>query len=122
LDSAEGINAGGAFGAKLHATLAANYGRGPYGFTVQGRYIGSARLANRWVTGVDVDNNSVGAVTYLDLRASYQLTDRVQLFGAIDNVFDAAPPWIPSTSGGSTDCTLYDCTGHSFRIGVRIHD
>ena len=122
LDGAEGVTAGGAFGAKFHTTLAASYGQGPYGFAVQGRYIGSARLVNSWVSGVNVDNNTIEAVAYMDLRASYQATDNIQLFGAIDNVFDTAPPWIPNAFGGGTDCTLYDCIGRSFRLGVRFHN
>ena len=100
LDGFEGVTGGAsANGAKFHATLAASYSQGPYGFTVQCRYIGSARLVNSWVTGVDVDNNAIGAVAYMDLRASYQVTDNIQLFGAIDNVFDTPPPWIPNTLG-----------------------
>lgn len=122
LDPAEGVNAGGAFGAKFRTTLAASYAQGPYGLTVQGRYIGSARLVNSWVTGVNVDKNSVGAVAYMDLRASYQAMENIQLFGAIDNFFDTAPPWIPYTVGGGPDCTLYDCIGRSFRLGVRFND
>jgi len=122
LDAFEAITPGSAFGPKFHTTLAASYGRGPYGFTVQGRYIGSARLVNRWVTGVDVDNNAVGAVAYTDLRASYQATDNIQLFGVIDNVFDTAPPWVPSTNGGIADLALYDYIGRSFRLGLRFHD
>jgi hypothetical protein len=26
------------------------------------------------------------------------------------------------TVGGGPDCTLYDCIGRSFRLGVRFHD
>jgi hypothetical protein len=121
LDGGEGVTAGGAFGAKFRTTLAASYGQGPYEFTVQGRYIGSARLVNVWKEGVDVDNNAIGAVAYMDLRASYQATDNIQLFGAIDNVFDTAPPWIPTTGGGLADLALYDYIGRSFRLGVRFN-
>lgn len=41
-----------------------------------------------------VDDNSIGAVAYLDLRASYRWTDAVQFNAAMDNVGDVSPPII----------------------------
>ncbi|HET7084748.1 MAG TPA: TonB-dependent receptor [Rhizomicrobium sp.] len=126
LNGSEGVTAGGADGAKFHMTLAASYGEGPYEFTVQGRYIGTARLVNVWVPGVDVDNNSVPDVAYMDIRASYRLNDRIQFFGAIDNAFNTPPPWIATTgginNGSGPALTRYDGVGRSFRVGIRLDD
>jgi outer membrane receptor for ferrienterochelin and colicin len=126
LNGSEGISAGGADGAKFHLTLAAAYGQGPYEFTVQGRYTGSARLVNAWVTGINVDDNTVPDVAYMDVRGSYKVTDTVQVFGAIDNFFDTAPPWIATTgginNGSGVPLTRYDGVGRTFRVGVRIAD
>jgi hypothetical protein len=55
-------------GPKFHATLAATYDEGQWEGTVQGRFIGTARLVNTWVEGVNVDNNGVPAVAYMDMR------------------------------------------------------
>jgi len=107
---------------KFHFTLAATYGDGPYEFTVQGRYTGSARLSNTWVSGVDVDNNSISDVMYADLRASYQWTNQIQVYGAVDNVFDTPPPIIATQGGNVTNPALYDALGRSFRVGVRFAD
>ena len=69
-----------------------------------------------------MDNNSVPAVIYGDFRGSYRWNDHIQLYGAVDNAFNAPPPNIASTGGGGTDCRIYDCIGRSYRIGVRFDD
>jgi outer membrane receptor protein involved in Fe transport len=113
-------------GPKFHATLAATYSEGPWTGTVQGRFIGSARLVNTWVEGVNVDNNAVPAVAYADFRLSYNWTDEVQMYGAVDNVFDTAPPNIPNSLGGNSgaqnyNLQIYDGLGRQFRVGVRLN-
>jgi len=35
---------------------------------------------------------------------SYRWNDHIQLYGAVDNAFNAPPPMIGSTGGGGTDC------------------
>ena len=54
---------------KFKTTLSATYLEGPWSGTVQGRIIGSAKLNNAWGP-LDVDDNSLPAVAYLDLRTS----------------------------------------------------
>jgi iron complex outermembrane receptor protein len=110
---------------KLRTTLSASYIEGPWQGTVQSRIIGSAKLNNAWGP-LDVDNNSIPAVAYLDLRASYKWSDNIQLYGAIDNVINTPPP-IPAASSNalnfydqSTRDDIYDAIGRSFRIGVRV--
>jgi outer membrane receptor protein involved in Fe transport len=68
-----------------------------------------------------VDDNSIGAVAYLDLRVSYRWTDAVQFYGAMDNVGDVSPPIIATTGGGNQpNSGVYDVLGRAFRIGVRV--
>ena len=112
-------------GPKFHSTMAATYSEGKWTGTVQGRFIGSARLVNTWVEGVNVDNNGVPAVAYADLRLSYNWTDGVNLYGAVDNVFDTPPPSIPNSLGGNSgaenyNLQMYDGLGRQFRIGLRF--
>jgi len=126
---------------KLKAILAATYAQDAVSFTVQGRFIGSAVLSNGTegqpgiisaslspngaltrgdIRGL-VDDNGIGAVAYLDLRASYRWTDAVQFYGAMDNVADVSPPIIATTSGGNQpNPGVYDVLGRTFRIGVRV--
>lgn len=106
---------------KLHATLATTYDAGDWQATVQGRFIGSAKLNNAWGP-LDVDNNSVPGVAYLDLRASYNFNKEIQLYGAIDNVTNVPPPVYPSLTGNlaTGGNTIYDAIGRMFRAGIRV--
>jgi outer membrane receptor protein involved in Fe transport len=126
---------------KLKAMLAATYHQDAFSFTLQGRFVGSAVLSNGTegqpgiisaslssagvltrgdIRGL-VDDNSVGAVAYLDLRASWRWTDTVQFYGAMDNAADTAPPIIATTSGGNQpNAGVYDVLGRTFRVGVRV--
>jgi iron complex outermembrane receptor protein len=128
---------------KLHATLAATYDQGPWSLTAQGRFIGAARLTNgpegvAAITSASlsgagvlsrgdifglVDDNNIPAIAYLDLRAAWRFDEHVQLYGAIDNLLDTAPPQIVSTSGGTgTNQQVYDALGRAIRVGVRVND
>jgi iron complex outermembrane receptor protein len=127
---------------KLRAVLAATYQEGAWSLTAQGRFIGAARLTNgpEGVAGIPpaslsstgvltrgdilglVDDNDIGAVGYMDLRASYRWSAHLQIYGAIDNVTDVAPPQVVSTSGGTgTNQMVYDALGRAIRMGVRIN-
>jgi len=108
---------------KFRTTFAATYDQGPWSGTVQIRYIGKAKLNNAWGP-LDVDDNTVEPVGYLDLRGSYRLRDNVQLYGAIDNVLDTAPPEVYSSSpnfkpAGYRD-DVYDAIGTQYRVGLRL--
>ena len=69
-----------------------------------------------------IDNNDVPAVIYGDFRGSYRWNDHIQLYGAVDNAFNAPPPNIPTIGGGGENCIIYDCIGRSYRVGVRFDD
>ncbi|MBN9544614.1 MAG: TonB-dependent receptor [Alphaproteobacteria bacterium] len=110
---------------KFRSTLSASYIEGPWQGTIQSRIIGSAKLNNSWGP-LDVDNNAIPAVAYLDLRASYKWNDNIQLYGAIDNVINTPPPIPAATSNAlnfydqSIRDDIYDAIGRSLRIGIRV--
>jgi outer membrane receptor protein involved in Fe transport len=111
---------------KFRSTASATYLEGPWQGTVQGRFIGEAKLNNAWGP-LDVDKNHLPFVAYLDLRLSYKWNDNIQLYGAIDNVINTPPPLTPGTSNaenfydqGITD-SIYDAIGRQFRVGIRVH-
>jgi outer membrane receptor protein involved in Fe transport len=100
--------------------------------------LGSAILNNTWNTGnfataatrwTVADNVfQVDPTAYLDLRASYDLTDNLQLYTAIDNVLDIPPQMVPGYSGGiqsnggpTHSVTQYDLLGREIRLGVRFN-
>jgi iron complex outermembrane receptor protein len=107
---------------KLHTTLAATYTDGPWSGTVQGRFLGEGSLVNGWVNGVNVDNNIVPSVAYLDLRGSYKWNDHIQPYFSISNVTNTPPPMIPSAIGGNgPNLAIYDGIGRMYNIGVRMN-
>ena len=101
------------------------YGR-PWQGTVQGRVIGAAVLNSAWGP-LDVDDNSVPPVAYLDLRGAYRWTENIQLYAALDNVFNTPPPVVAATTISSTpyDASVrddvYDAIGRQYRVGVRFN-
>jgi iron complex outermembrane receptor protein len=110
---------------KFRSTVSATYVEGPWQGTVQGRVIGSSKLNNAWGP-LDVDNNAIPAVAYLDLRASYKWNDKIQFYGAIDNLINTPPP-IPAASSAALNFydqsirdDIFDAIGRSFRVGVRV--
>jgi iron complex outermembrane receptor protein len=123
---------------KWRGSLSANYKTGPYSVTAQVRWLGSAILNNTWNTGnmataatrwtVPDSVYNVDPTAYLDLRASYDVTDNLQFYTAIDNILDIPPQMKPGTSdgiqsnGGPThSVTAYDLLGREIRLGVRVN-
>ena len=90
--------------------------------------IGSARLVNGWGP-LQVDDNSVPMVAYLDLRGSYKWDDNLQLYAAVDNLTDVPPPIIPTTQAGGQSAyyfpqirqDIYDAIGRQYRVGIRFN-
>ena len=109
---------------RLRGTLAETYTQGPASFTVQGRLVGSAKLNNAWGPK-DVDDNSVPAVFYADLRGSYQLDDHAQMFFAVDNLLNRNPPNVASNGWAyfstAVRAGIHDLLGRSYRLGMRVH-
>ncbi|CAN5363431.1 TonB-dependent receptor [soil metagenome] len=112
---------------RARVNLAATYDRAPVSLTVQTRFIGAAKLVNSW-TAKDVDRNRVPPIAYVDLRASYSIDARIQVYGTIDNLFDQDPPLLPGTSGQGQNVyyftavrgDIYDLIGRTYRLGVRV--
>jgi outer membrane receptor protein involved in Fe transport len=112
---------------RARATLSATFERGRVAATAQTRFIGAAKLVNAW-TGRDVDRNRVPAIAYVDLRVSGKLTDKVRLYGTVDNLLDQDPPLVPGTSRQgqnvyyftATRGDIYDTIGRAYRIGLAV--
>ena len=123
---------------KWKGILSADYSAGPYSFTIQSRWFGTAILNNTWNDGnlatpatanmVSGSVFHVAPVAYLDLRASYQWNGNVQLYGAVDNATNVPPALVPGYSGGIQSnggpihtTTNYDMLGRNIRVGVRVN-
>ena len=86
------------------------------------RFIGRGIITNRLPVIV---NNGVPSVFYFDWSASWRLTDYLQVYGVIDNMFNRPPPPSPMVTTtphiniGANDY-VYDTIGRQFRLGVRL--
>jgi iron complex outermembrane receptor protein len=59
--------------------------------------------------------NKVDGAFYLDFGANYNINERTQIYGKIDNITNLMPP----LGGGNV---LFDVVGRMFRVGVRIQN
>ena len=62
---------------------------------------------------------------YADLTASYQITPKIQIYGNVDNLFDAKPPIYPAdyAGGGANYNPTYaqsGIIGRAFKIGLHV--
>jgi outer membrane receptor protein involved in Fe transport len=107
---------------KFKLTLQAAYTDGPWAGTIKTRFIGPAKLNNQWTSGVQVDNNRIPWVGYLDLSGSYKWNEHLQIYGTIANFTNTPPPNIPSTAGGNTtNLQIYDGIGRMYQAGFRVN-
>ncbi|WP_395671686.1 TonB-dependent receptor domain-containing protein [Phenylobacterium sp.] len=108
---------------KFRGTTSATYSEDRWSLTTQARIVGKAVLNKEWGPQ-DVDDNSVPRVIYLDLRGSFNVTDNIQLYGAVDNVLNKNPPIVTSTTGNAWyapfNDSLHDVFGRVVRVGARL--
>ncbi|PQA86619.1 TonB-dependent receptor [Marinicaulis flavus] len=117
-----------------------SYNYGGFNTTVTVRRIGSGIYGVEYTgpedAGYDpslpnsISTNRVDAATYVNLAMSYEIKtgsggQNVEVFGAIDNLFDKKPPVAPGGGGlgGSnypTNPVYFDTFGMRFKTGVRI--
>jgi outer membrane receptor protein involved in Fe transport len=113
----------------------ASYAQGPFTGTVQLRYIGPGKFNATYKGPEDpgydpsrpnsINDNSVSSATYVNLAGSYRLPEfgrgmTVELFGAINNLFDRDPPVAPGGNGYPTNPVYFDTYGMSWKVGVRV--
>jgi outer membrane receptor protein involved in Fe transport len=111
--------------------------QGPFTGTVQVRYVGKGRFETLTATGGtpldpgdsgydntninSINTNSVASATYVNVSASYDILEGVQLFGSLNNLFDKDPPVAPGGNGYPTNPVYFDTYGRTFRVGARVN-
>ena len=132
----------GAFGSfntapKWQGNAFLTYRQGPFSGTVQARYVGPGRFMVLTAAGgppIDpsdpgyastdpnsITDNSVDDAIYVNLAGSFDVTEQVQVFGSLNNVFDKDPPIAPGGNGFPTNPVYFDTYGRTFRIGARVN-
>lgn len=106
-------------------TASSTYSYGPFSWYLEGRYISAGNFNNTYGP-LDIEDNSVPSVIYLNTSARYTLYDepgrRAEVYGVISNLLDKDPPIAPYefAQPGATNVGLYDVVGRSFSLGVRF--
>jgi outer membrane receptor protein involved in Fe transport len=110
------------------------YSADPFSAQLQVRHISGGRY-NTELIGPDeegydplltnsINDNRIGAWTYVNLNASYDLWSdgerNAQLFGVVNNLLDKDPPVDAPSSFGPTNNVLYDVVGRSYTVGLRV--
>jgi iron complex outermembrane receptor protein len=71
-----------------------------------------------------INDNKVKAWYYTNINAQYALLNdgnrKVEIYGAINNLFDRDPPVDIPSSFGPTNNVLYDVLGRTYRVGARF--
>jgi iron complex outermembrane recepter protein len=113
---------------KWRGNLTLDYTNGPFGVTISEQYIHKMRLGIPIPAGTPTTfvDGHVPAVWYTDLAVRVTIPHgkgHVELFGAVNNLFDKDPPLIPGTIPGvnlPTNIAIYDFIGRAFTAGVRF--
>ncbi len=115
---------------RYSVNLLTTYAQGPAAVSLQTRFISSG-IFDPELKGPDsasydpsaansIDRNYVTSAWYADVSAKYNVfsSDRksVQIYGAIDNLFNREPPFLPSFH----NAILFDNIGRYFTVGVRV--
>ena len=107
---------------KFKGSFQVSYSQGPWDASAKVRATGAAVLNNLWTSGVQVDNNNVPWVAYLDLSGAYKWNSQVQFYVSIKNTTNTPPPNLASSVGGATaNLLIYDGVGRFYQGGVRIN-
>jgi outer membrane receptor protein involved in Fe transport len=87
------------------------------------RYIDGGKFDTRFnITTLDLADNTVPGRSYVDLSAAYKLTSAVEVYGRVENLFDADPPITPNAIATPTvaNSQFFDRRGTFFVLGARL--
>ncbi|MEJ1963387.1 MAG: TonB-dependent receptor [Gammaproteobacteria bacterium] len=109
------------------------YSHEPYSVTLQGRFIDSGVVDSTRIDPSDsgyaptllnsTNDNHVASAFYANLFGTLDIpgfgADTVQVFAAINNLFDKDPPFAPEGQY-PTNPTYFDQIGRTYRLGLRV--
>jgi outer membrane receptor protein involved in Fe transport len=74
------------------------------------------------VNNPTINYNTMKGAFYLDIGGRYTVTDKLQAFVKVDNLFNKDPVAAPQTNTGiDINPALYDILGRTYRFGVRYN-
>jgi outer membrane receptor protein involved in Fe transport len=103
---------------KAQGSVQWTYDKVAVGWTT--RYIGSMASTNAF-NKTQLDPYYTGDYFSHDVRVKYEVDDKLQIRGGIQNVTDKHPPYLPETlTGTGTGSSSYDNRGRFFYAGVTM--
>jgi outer membrane receptor protein involved in Fe transport len=104
-----------------------SYENDKFSFMVQERWFTDGTIGNQFVVcqtncpvstniAPTIDNNRIKGAFYVDIGATYNVTDQITAYAKVDNLFDRDPEPSPIFNNP----TLYDQIGRVYRAGVRF--
>lgn len=84
---------------------------------------GPATLGVRWRYQGEVENfnnraETIDAINYFDVNASWSVSERVSLRAGVNNLTDEDPPAYTPAISGNTDPSTYDLIGRRYYVGL----
>ncbi|MDX1561812.1 MAG: TonB-dependent receptor, partial [Gammaproteobacteria bacterium] len=115
---------------KLTTTTTFNYDIGQWSAYLQHRWVDETKRNARWVEGIDVDDNTIDSINYVNLGLTYTSAGASgtdwEVFANIINAFEEEPPVIAEGVGrsipGSTGLNQHRtiALGRRYVVGVRF--
>lgn len=100
------------------------YRDGPLTASIRWRWLDSVKddqILNGGVDPADLAAPSISSQHYFDLSATYDVTENLQIFGGIDNLFDNTPPLVgDSSEQANTFPGTYDVLGSKLFFGATV--
>ncbi|MDB5467820.1 MAG: hypothetical protein JWQ46_2582 [Phenylobacterium sp.] len=124
-DGTTAIDTGGVTGTggpHWRAMASASYTNGPLQIYNEVRYIGPGI----YDVNLTYNNNHVASQTLVNTSVQYTLLDhdqrQLQVFGAVNNLFDSNPPVAPYNFifGSPSSASVFDVMGRRYTVGVRF--
>lgn len=129
-----GENRGSIANWRVYATQ--SYAHDDFSLTLIQRYVSPGVINNNYVEcngncpaptlqNPTINNNRIDGAFYVDLGGAYKISDRVEFFFKVDNLFNVDPPIAPYVGSApfvyrATNASLYDLMGRFYRAGIRF--
>ena len=91
---------------------------GPFGLGLRARYLPA--MTNKYASYDNVNTVGVPSVTYLDVNASWQFGDTVDLHLGVENATDEQPPLYTANIQMNTDPSTYDVLGRRYYLRANM--
>jgi outer membrane receptor protein involved in Fe transport len=105
------------------ATISGNYNIGSWGMMLLATYDGDTSLNNRWIEGIDVDDNRIASQTVVSGAVNYSgefsSGSAWRVSFNVTNLFDRAPP-IVAGSGGQSFSSSHDTLGRRYNLSLNM--